>query len=250
MLRKWITACVFLQFVFTSAMLSAETLHLYAGAGLRLPVEDIVQQFETDTGHKVTVEYGGSGQILTRFQLTNEGDLFLPGSADYVEKLQQQSLVTAAYPLVRHTAVMVVRRDRAGEIKDFEGLAHSQLRLGMGDPQAIALGVSGEKMLDLSGYGNELREKVIVRAATIKQLLVYILNGDVDAGVIGRSDAIKNADTLMMLPTPDGVPEEEVTLAVLSTSKAPEAVQQLADFFVSEKGIQIFEEHGFLPLVK
>ncbi|WP_239392800.1 substrate-binding domain-containing protein, partial [Aggregatibacter actinomycetemcomitans] len=39
----------------------AAELYLYAGAGLKDPVERIVQQFEKDTGNKVTVEYGGSG---------------------------------------------------------------------------------------------------------------------------------------------------------------------------------------------
>ncbi|WP_268980348.1 molybdate ABC transporter substrate-binding protein [Yersinia alsatica] len=228
----------------------ADPLHLYAGAGLRLPVEDIITQFEANTGHKVTVEYGGSGQILTRYQLTNEGDLFLPGSADYVEKLSKEGKITASYPLVRHTAVMAVRRDKAGDIKDLADLANSPLRLGMGDAKAIALGASGEKMLEMSGHGEQLRAKVIVRAATIKQLLMYLLNGDVDAAVIGRSDAVKNAQTLVILPTPAGVPEDEVTIATLKTSHSPAAAQQLADYFASEKGIATFTAHGFLPLVK
>lgn len=227
----------------------ADRLHLYAGAGLRLPVEDIISQFQTDTGHKVTVEYGGSGQISTRFQLTHQGDLFLPGSADYVEKLNEQGNVSVSYPLVRHTAVMVVRRDQSQGIESLSDLANSKLRLGMGDAKAIALGASGEKMLDASGHGERLRSMITVKAATIKQLLMYLLNGDIDAAVIGRSDAVKNAETLVMLPTPDGVPEDRVTIAVLKTSQYPEAAKRLADYFISQKGIATFTAHGFLPLI-
>lgn len=54
----------------------AAELHMYAGAGLRPPVEKVISQFERETGNTVTVEYGGSGQILTRFELTKQGDLF------------------------------------------------------------------------------------------------------------------------------------------------------------------------------
>lgn len=57
----------------------ADELHLYAGAGLRIPVEKIVSHFMQDTGHNVIVEYSGSGQILTRFELTKTGDVFYQG---------------------------------------------------------------------------------------------------------------------------------------------------------------------------
>ncbi|MDR2096119.1 MAG: hypothetical protein LBP76_11490, partial [Treponema sp.] len=38
-------------------------LHLYAGAGLRVPAEIIIKEFEEATGHKVTVEWAGMGQL-------------------------------------------------------------------------------------------------------------------------------------------------------------------------------------------
>lgn len=92
------------------ALAAAAELHLYAGAGLREPVEVVVSAFEKQSGHRVTVEYGGSGQLLTRINLTRAGDLFLPGSADYVERLRAQGRVAFSAPLVLHTPVMVVRR--------------------------------------------------------------------------------------------------------------------------------------------
>ncbi|WP_437890906.1 molybdate ABC transporter substrate-binding protein [Phytobacter sp. V91] len=229
---------------------TAADLHLYAGAGLRMPVDEIVARFEKETGHHVTVEYGGSGQILARFQLTGQGDLFLPGSADYVEKIAAKGKVVAAFPLVHHTPVMAIRKDKAAGITSYADLAKSHLKLGMGDPQAIALGKSGEKLLTLSGYGEPLREKVVVRAATIKQLVMYLLNGDVDAAVIGRTDAVKNKETLVLLPTPEGTPDEIATLALLNTSKHPDEARQLAAWFSSAAGIKVFTDMGYLPIDK
>lgn len=230
--------------------LHAETLHLYAGAGLRQPVERIVERFQQETGHQVTVEYGGSGQILTRYQLTGIGDLFLPGSADYVDKLQQQGSVKAAFPLIRHIPVFAVRKDVAERehIATTADLARSKLKIGMGDPQAIALGRSGELLLDATGHGAELRQLVVVRSATIKQLLLYLLQGEIDAAVIGRADTVKNQDQLLLLPSPAGAPEEVATLAILNSSKAPQIAEQLAGYFTSADGIRAFTDEGFLPL--
>ena len=233
-----------------SSLAQATSLHLYAGAGLRMPVDEIVARFEKETGHQVTVEYGGSGQILTRFELTGQGDLFLPGSADYVQKIAAKGKVSADFPLVHHTPVMAVRKDKAAGISSFADLAKSSLKLGMGDPQAIALGKSGETLLTLSGYGEPLREKVVVKTATIKQLVMYLLNGDVDAAVIGRTDAVKNKEALVILPTPKGTPDEIATLAVLTTSQHPDEARQLAAYFTSAQGIKVFTGMGYLPIEK
>ncbi|QZN96229.1 molybdate ABC transporter substrate-binding protein [Symbiopectobacterium purcellii] len=248
--KRVIKSLMVLPLLMASYTASAVELHLYAGAGLRQPVESVVGVFEKDTGHKVVIEYGGSGQILTRFNLTKTGDVFLPGSEDYVEKLQQDGQVTSSYPLVYHTPVMAVRKATGGDVKTLADLAKSHLKIGMGDPKAIALGKSGEQLLVASGYEKELKEKVVVQATTIKQLLIYLMNGDVDAAVIGLSDAMKNQDTLTLLPSPPGTPEEVATIAVLKTSAHPDAAKQLAEFFASPQGIKMFTDQGYLPIKK
>ncbi|MDF7680432.1 substrate-binding domain-containing protein [Enterobacteriaceae bacterium ESL0689] len=141
-----------------------------------------------------------------------------------------------------------IRQDKAAGISTFADLAKSDLKLGMGDPQAIALGRSGEKLLALSGYGEPLRDKVVVRTATIKQLVMYLLNGDIDAAIIGRTDAVKNKDKLVLLPTPTGAPDEIATLAILQTSQHPDEASQLAEYFTSARGIRIFTDMGYLPI--
>ena len=234
--------------LFAATTANAADLYLYAGAGLKDPVEKIVQQFEKQTGNKVTVEYGGTGQILARFNQVKSGDLFLSGSQDYVEKLQQAGDIKAQAAIVLHIPVMAVRKDKAANIHSFKDLAESQLRLGIGDSKAMALGKGAEKMLELSGYGKALNEKIVVRAATVKQLMLYLLNGDVDAAVIGRSGAWKVRDKLEILPSPQGTPEEKVTLGLLNTSKHPKEAQALFDFFKSAQGISYFTDEGFLPI--
>ncbi|OOF84536.1 molybdate ABC transporter substrate-binding protein [Rodentibacter ratti] len=227
---------------------NAADLYLYAGAGLKDPVEKIVQQFEKETGNKVTVEYGGSGQILARYNTMKTGDLFLSGSEDYVKKLQKTNDVKAVGAIVLHIPVLAVRKDKAQGIDSFRALAESSLRLGIGDSKAMALGKGAEKMFELSGYQQQLNEKVIVKTATAKQLMLYLLNADVDAAVVGRSGAWKVRDKVVLLPNPQGTPEEKVTLALLASSPHPAEAKQLFDFFQSVQGVKYFTDEGFLPI--
>jgi molybdate transport system substrate-binding protein len=223
-------------------------LYMYCGAGIRAPAEIIAKNFEAETGNTVVVEYAGMGQLLTRFTTTDTGDLFLSGSEDYVDQIAAQEKVLTQAPLVYHTAVMVIAKNRAAGINDYAALAQSNLKIGMGDPKAIALGVSGETILENSGFGPQLRDKVTVRATSAPQLLTYLDNGDIDAAVIGRDAAVKNADKYVMLPTPAGVPQEKIVIASLKTSKHPEAAKALVEYFASPQSIQIFEQQGFIPV--
>ncbi len=226
----------------------AAELYLYAGAGLKDPVEKIVKQFEKETGNNVTIEYGGSGQLLARYNTVKTGDLYLPGSSDYVEKLEKTGDVKESTPLVLHIPVMAIRKEKSAGIDSFKALAESNLRLGIGDSKAMALGKGAEKILELSGYQAQLNDKIVVKAATVKQLMLYLLNGDVDAAVVGRSGAWKVRDKVDLLPNPAGTPEEKVTIALLASTKHPKEAKQLLDLFNSEQGVKYFVDEGFLPI--
>ncbi len=239
---------IFLTALSATFSLWAAELHLYAGAGLKSPVEKIVKQFERQTGNQVTVEYGGSGQLLARYQAVKKGDLYLPGSEEYVDKLVKAGEVKEFAPIVRHIPVMAIRKEKSAGIDSFKALAQSDLRLGIGDSKAMALGKGAEKMLALSGYGEALNEKIVVRAGTVQQLMLYLLNGDVDAAVIGRAGAWKQREKLVLLQNPAGTPEEQVTIALLTTSENPTQAKALLELFKSAEGIKYFTDEGFLPI--
>ena len=152
--------------ILTTFSVQAADLYLYSGAGLKEPVEKIIHQYEQETGNKVTVEYGGSGQILARYNTVKSGDLFLAGSEDYVTKLQKTNDVNNIGTIVLHVPVMAIRKDKISGIDSFKALAESSLRLGIGDSKAMALGKGAEKMFELSGYQKQLNDKVVVKAAT------------------------------------------------------------------------------------
>ena len=63
----------------------ADELFLYAGAGLRKPTDKIIAQFEQETGHRVIVDYSGSGKQMAKYQTVLRGDLFMPGAYYYIE---------------------------------------------------------------------------------------------------------------------------------------------------------------------
>lgn len=234
--------------LFTSSASAAE-LHVYAGAGLREAVDKLVETYGQQTGNKVMVEYGGSGQLLARITETGKGDLFIPGSMIYVDQLDKDGQILSKAPLAVHGAVVAVNKAAAEKVKEFADLAKPGLRIGLGDPQAMALGRTAEMILERSGQKEAILANVVTRAATVKQLGLYVVNGEVDVAIVGGPEVAKNAASVVAVAIPKGLYEPEIAgYGVLKTSVDPKAAEGFAALLRSNEGKQAFAQAGFPPV--
>lgn len=226
----------------------AEDLFIYCGAGLRQPVDEILSEYMNKTGEKVIVEFGGSGQLLTRYRATGRGDLFLPGSDYYTDRLSEEGATASIYPLVLHVPVVAVNRKSEDKIKTFGDLARPGVRVGLGDPKAMALGRIAAAVLEKSGLKDAILENTVIYSGTVKQLTLYASMGNVDAAIIARADAIQNKDKLVYFEiNSEWYTPEVVTVAVFKTSQNIDRANRLAEYFSRPESIKIFVRYGFIP---
>jgi molybdate transport system substrate-binding protein len=230
---------------------AAGELHIFVGAGLRQPVDRLVQAFESQTGHRVYIDYAGSGQLLTRIEASGQGDLFIPGALFYIEKLENAGKIRGYRPIVQHTPVIGVNLSQADRIKTFDDLARPGVRLAMGDPQAMAFGRTAMTICERSGQKDAILKNVTVYGATVKQLVLYVCQGSVDAAIIGRADAFQNRDRLAIVPIPPAYFQAEIiAAAALESTSSPELVAQLGAYLSSADAVLVFQQYGFLPLAE
>ena len=227
---------------------SADLL-LFAGAGLRQPTDQLIEAFQKETGHTVHVTYAGSGQLMASILASGQGDLFMPGSLFHMEKLEKMGRIDSLKKVVAHTAVLGVNIHKTDLIRSFDDLARPGVRLALGDPDAMALGRTALTILSHSPLKDAILKNVVVYGATVKQLAMYVSQGEVDASIIGRADAFQFRDSIQMIPIPpDYFQPETIAIAVLKDSRHQEAASQFCDFIASKQGIAVFEHFGFLPL--
>jgi len=243
-------ATAFILILFCGISVSrASELRLYAGAGLRQPVDRIVDNFQKKTGIRVVVDYDGSGRLMARFLASGEGDLFMPGSLVYIERLEAKGLVHSKKHIAAHTPVIAVNRAKKDEIRCLEDLARPGVKVALGDPKAMALGKTAAVILERSGMKEKISANVAVYGATVKQLALYAAEGTVDAAIVARTDAIQFGDRVSMITIPDTLYEPEtVGVAVLKTTADREAACLLRDFLSSPQAVTVFTRFGFLPL--
>jgi molybdate transport system substrate-binding protein len=227
----------------------AEELHLLAGAGLRQPVDRLIDMFQKETGHKVFVDYAGGGYLLPRIIASGQGDLFISPSLNYIQALEKEDMVDSYRSIVSNTPVIGVNRDKDQLISSFDDLARPGVRLALGDPEAMAFGRIAMEILEKSKMKEEILKNVVVQGATVKQLALYVAQGDVDASIIGRADAIQYKDKIKIVPIPEEYLQTEIVAVALLRNAAgrPEAIR-FRDFMSNAKAIEIFQQFGFLPL--
>ncbi len=68
-------------------------LVLYCAAGVNPPVAQIVKNYQDEVGVTVSVQYGGSGTLLSNLRVAQTGDLYLAADASYIQIAREQGLI-------------------------------------------------------------------------------------------------------------------------------------------------------------
>ena len=87
-------------FSFSFSLLPPSLLHassvpllVFAGAASKPPAEEAARIFTQKEGIEVNITFGGSGFVLSQMKLARKGDVYFPGSSDFMEKAKKEKLV-------------------------------------------------------------------------------------------------------------------------------------------------------------
>ena len=128
----------------------AEELLIFAGAASKPPTEEVIQAFEKATGIKVSITFGGSGFVLSQMSLAQRGDIYFPGSSDYMEIAKKKGLVLPESE--QHVAYLVpainVQKGNPRGIKSLRDLTNPGLRVAIANPDAVCVGLYAVEIIE------------------------------------------------------------------------------------------------------
>lgn len=227
------------------------SLTVCAGAGLIKPMNELVENFENETGAKVQVRYGGSAEIFGILN-SKECDIFIPGDYYYTEQAMGRNYVfnESVENLTLHIPVIAVPAGNPANISCLEDLAGPGVKLALGDPNGPAIGKVSEAICEKAGILLEVRNNTIVRTATVNQLLIYIVSGEADAAIIWEDmaswgEASGKLETVI-------IPEEQNTIKTIPTAvsvyaRDPELAGAFNSYIAGEEAEDIWKKWGFEP---
>lgn len=216
-------------------------LTLFCAAGLQKPVNEIVKNYESETGRKVNVIYNGSGALLSQIQIA-EGDLYLPANDAYVQEATQKNLIAESIPTAFLTAVIVTQKDNTS-IQNVQDLTKPGIRLSFADKSA-AIGKYTRNVLAKNNLLSAIEKNITVTKPTVNNIVEDVSLGTVDATIAW--DAVAHAyPNTKTIPTPIFSPRQ-ASITILKKSPNPTAALHFARYLTAtEKGIATFKKNGF-----
>jgi molybdate transport system substrate-binding protein len=128
----------------------AEELALFAGAASKPATQEIVELFESKTGHSVRIYFGNSGNALFQMKIARRGDIYFPGSPDFMEQANREGLIIPE--TIRIIAYLVpaitVQRGNPKQILSLRDLARSDVRVAIGNPYTVIAGRYAVEILE------------------------------------------------------------------------------------------------------
>ncbi|MFV9630879.1 MAG: molybdate ABC transporter substrate-binding protein [Methanosarcinales archaeon] len=224
---------------------NVESLFIYCGAGMRKPMDEIGLLFEEENGISVNYNYAGSNTLLSQMELTQKGDIYMPGATYYFDVAREKGFTDYEQLIAYHVPVIAVPKGNPANITSLDDLAKSGVKVILGDSKAVAIGKLGDTLLKENGIYEDVEKNVVARGATVNELIVYVSMDQGDASIVWE-DLVVNSEKIesVAIKSQKNI-IKIIPIGTLSFSNKNDAAKKFVDFVASDKGKTIFEKHGF-----
>jgi molybdate transport system substrate-binding protein len=232
-----------------AAPAAGETVRVGAAISLKDALADVVSAYEADTGDKVELSLGSSGQLLAQIKNGADVDVFVSAAAKQVDELERAGLAAAATrrTVVSNTLVLVVPAGKDAPAS-FEALGNpAGGRVAAGEPKTVPAGQYAAQVFAALKLTDALAGR-LVYGTNVRQVLAYVERGEVAAGVVYGTDAREAGGKVRVVATAaPGTHEPIVYLGVvLTATKRPAAAKRFLDYLGSAKARAALRARGFV----
>jgi molybdate transport system substrate-binding protein len=244
--------CTF--FVLSHSSFSAQKegeILVSAAISLKDAFEEIGSIYEKQTGVRVSLNLGASGLLQKQIEAGAPVDIFASAGERQMDVLQKRGLILAETRrnLVRNVLVLIVPDDSHLRIHSFAGLVRPEVaKLAIGNPKTVPAGQYAQQALKYMKLWDRLEYRLVL-AENVRQVLEYVVRGEVEAGIVYASDvpiAHGKAVVAAAAPADSHDPILYPIAAVKATEHRSEA-QRFIDLALSRTGQAVLAKYGFIP---
>lgn len=226
------------------------SIEVFVGSVNKPATEEAAKLFEQQTGAKVVLHFGGSGQMLSQIKLARRGDLYFPGSSDYMELAKREGLaLPESERLVAYLIPAInVQKGNPKNIRTLADLARADVRVGIARPDAVCVGLYAVEVMHKSGLAEQIRPRIVTQAESCEKTAQLVAIGAVDAVLGWRVFQYWEPDKIETVFLP---PERVSRIGCISLAQTPfvkdgELAQAFIEFLTGEQGKQIFRRWHYL----
>jgi molybdate transport system substrate-binding protein len=252
--RNWFAAFLLAISVFPAQgeiRAQGHEIRVAAAADLKFAMGELAGEFEKQTGAKVNVTFGSSGNFFSQIQNGAPFDLFFSADIEYPRELEAAGFAEAGtlykYAVGRIViwmppdAKVDVAKQRWNALSDA-----SVLRIAIANPEHAPYGRAAVAALQKAGIYEQVKSK-LVYGENISQAAQFVESGNAQAGIVAMSVAVSpgmKEGKRWEIPAEMHPPIEQGAI-VLKDAKNKEAARAYLEFVKSTAGRATLAKYGF-----
>lgn len=225
---------------------STGSIHVSAAASLTDAFTVIAEQFELQNPNtQISTSFGSSSTIVD--QVINGAPVnALATASEGTMNDAVNAHVIAGMPQVfaSNQLAIVVPVGNPANVKSIADLGGPELKLAICQSQ-VPCGQAARELF--------FRAAVSIVPATfeadVRAVLAKVASGEVDAGIVYRSDAIAGGTSVESIPIPDSTNVSiRYPIAAIAGSEGEQVVAKFIEFLLSPSSQLVLADHGFTPI--
>jgi molybdate transport system substrate-binding protein len=222
-------------------------LTISAAADLMEALPELAAAFQRQTGVRLAINYGASGQLAQQIAEGAPVDIFMSADLHYMEDLGSAGLLLRGTRAIYATGRLVVWTPPGAPAPDsLQDLAAPRFRrVALANPRAAPYGHAAEEALRMAGLWNAVKGKAVF-GENVHQALLYARSGDADAAMVAASLVVHAPGHILQVPE-ELYPRMYQAIGVVRDTRNEPAARTFAAFVTGPEGQAILARHGFDP---
>lgn len=222
---------------------------VFAAASLTDALREIGKSWEKSSGVEVTFNFAASSLLARQIREGAPADLFLSADEAQADGLEKAGLLAPGTrtSVLSNTLVIVVPGDSAAHFNSASDLKNPEVqRIAIAEPANVPVGVYSKKFLERIGLWKRVAPK-IVPTENVRATLAAVESGNVDAGIVYRTDALVSRGARIAFEIPPA-PGNAISYPFALVRGAPReaAARRFLAHLGSPAARAVFTRYGFL----
>jgi molybdate transport system substrate-binding protein len=228
-----------------------DELTIAAAADLQGVMPEIASHFEKESGSKIKLSFGSSGNFLAQIQNGAPYDIFFSADVGYPQKLEALGLTDSGslYQYADGKIVLWVPNSSSVDLsKGIAGVADPAVKkLAIANPAHAPYGRAAESALRKAGLWDSVSPKLVL-GENISQTAQFVQSGNADAGILALSlaltPAMKDKGRYYEIPQ-ELYPPIHQAVVILKHSQHQKLARRFLEFLKTPDVVSLLQRYGF-----
>lgn len=227
----------------------ADEVQVAVAANFTAPLQAIAKDFEKDTGHKLVVASGATGQFYAQIKNGAPFDVFLAADDSTPAKLEQEKAIVPGSRFTYAIGTLALWSAKPGYVDDKGEILKQNTfqHLAIANPKTAPYGLAATQVLDKLNL-TETTQAKLVEGQNITQAFQFVSTGNAELGFVALSQIYKHgklqSGSAWIVPAPLHEPIRQDAV-ILEKGKDNPAAKALFDYLKGPKAAAVIKSYGY-----